>query len=97
IVRAVRAARRGDALLDPGVAARLLRELAATERHAPLTGREVDVIRLLARGLSNKAIAQELVLSEKTVKTHVSNILAKLNLADRTQAAVYALREGLAE
>ena len=55
----------------------------------------MDVIRLIARGLSNREIAQELVLSEKTVKTHVSNILSKLHLSDRTQAAIYALREGL--
>jgi NarL family two-component system response regulator LiaR len=69
------------------------------ERPAPtgLTARELEVLRLIARGMSNKQIARELVVSEKTVKTHVSNILAKLHLADRTQAALYAVREGLAE
>ena len=69
------------------------------ERSAPagLTERELEVLRLIARGMSNKQIARELVLSEKTVKTHVSNILAKLHVADRTQAALYAVREGLAD
>jgi NarL family two-component system response regulator LiaR len=72
----------------------------ATRDHSPtaeLTERELDVLRLLARGLSNKAIALELQVSEKTVKTHVSNILAKLQLADRTQAALYAVRERLVD
>jgi DNA-binding NarL/FixJ family response regulator len=70
---------------------------AAPEPGANLTERETEVLRLVARGLANKAIARELGVSEKTVKTHVSNILAKLNLSDRTQAALYAVREGLAE
>jgi two-component system, NarL family, response regulator LiaR len=60
-----------------------------------LTEREMDVLRLIARGKSNKEIADSLVISEKTVKTHVSNILSKLHLADRTQAAIYALRQRL--
>ncbi len=87
----------GEGLLHPAVAARVMRELAgegaaASER---LTARELDVLELLAAGRSNREIAAELVLSEKTVKTHVSNILAKLHLADRTQAALYAVRERL--
>jgi NarL family two-component system response regulator LiaR len=95
---AVRKASRGEALLAPSVAARLMQEVSG-ERPAPagLTERELEVLRLIARGMPNKQIARELVVSEKTVKTHVSNILAKLHLADRTQAALYAVREGLAE
>jgi two-component system, NarL family, response regulator LiaR len=95
---AVRKASRGEALLAPSVAARLMQEVSGERpASAGLTGRELEVLRLIARGLSNKLIARELVVSEKTVKTHVSNILAKLHLADRTQAALYAVREGLAE
>jgi NarL family two-component system response regulator LiaR len=99
LAQAIRAVAAGKAILDPAMTARLLRELAATERReaGALTAREQDVLRLLARGLSNREIARELVLSEKTVKTHVSHILAKLRLADRTQAALYAVRAGLAE
>ena len=95
---AVRKASRGEALLAPSVAARLMQEVSGA-RPAPagLTDRELEVLRLIARGMSNKQIARELVVSEKTVKTHVSNILAKLHLDDRTQAALYAVREGLAE
>ncbi len=100
LVEAVRAAHRGEPLLHPKVAARLM-EAVGGAGDAPaveeLTGRELDVLRLLARGLQNKAIAAELVVSEKTVKTHVSNILSKLHLNDRTQAALYAVRRGLAE
>ena len=95
---AVRKASRGEALLAPSVAARLMQEVSGERTaSAGLTERELEVLRLIARGLPNKLIAQELVVSEKTVKTHVSNILAKLHLADRTQAALYAVREGLAE
>jgi NarL family two-component system response regulator LiaR len=95
---AVRKASRGEALLAPSVAARLMQEVAGERPAASgLTERELEVLRLIARGMSNKQIAHELVVSEKTVKTHVSNILAKLHLADRTQAALYAVREGLAE
>ena len=98
LAEAVRKASRGEALLAPSVAARLMQEVAG-ERPAAggLTERELEVLRLIARGMSNKQIAHELVVSEKTVKTHVSNILAKLHLADRTQAALYAVREGIAE
>jgi NarL family two-component system response regulator LiaR len=97
LANAIRAVARGEALLHPAVAGRVMEELVR-RRPTPaeqLTERELDVLRLLARGLSNKAIALELGVSEKTVKTHVSNILAKLHLADRTQAALYAVRERL--
>jgi NarL family two-component system response regulator LiaR len=101
LVRAIRMAESGEALLHPAVAARVMRELAGdaarAERHELLTARELDVLALLARGRANKAIAFELGVAEKTVKTHVGNILAKLGLSDRTQAALYAVREGLAE
>ena len=98
LAEAVRKASRGEALLAPSVAARLMQEVSGERAPAAaLTDRELEVLRLIARGLPNKLIARELVVSEKTVKTHVSNILAKLHLADRTQAALYAVREGLAE
>jgi NarL family two-component system response regulator LiaR len=93
--RAIRAASRGEALLDPAVAARVLREVAEPRAADRLTPREREVLSLLGRGRSNREIARELVVAEKTVKTHVSNVLAKLGLADRTQAALYAVREGL--
>jgi two-component system, NarL family, response regulator LiaR len=99
LARAVRAAHAGGALLDPGVAARLVEALAAEPPEAPggsrLTPREREVLELIARGRSNKRIALELGMAEKTVKTHVSHLLAKLGVADRTQAALYAVREGL--
>ena len=98
LAEAVRKASRGEALLAPSVAARLMQEVSGERQpSAGLTERELEVLRLIARGMSNKLIARELVVSEKTVKTHVSNILAKLHLTDRTQAALYAVREGLAE
>jgi DNA-binding NarL/FixJ family response regulator len=100
LVRAIRMVDAGEALLHPVVAARLLREIAGdagtrAERHERLTAREREVLGLLARGRANKAIAFELGVAEKTVKTHVGNILGKLGLSDRTQAALYAVREGL--
>ena len=100
LAEAIRTVHRGEALLDPSVAAKLMEELARGERRPaadPLTAREGEVLRLVAGGRSNKAIALELGVAEKTVKTHVSNILAKLHLADRTQAALYAVREGLVD
>jgi NarL family two-component system response regulator LiaR len=98
LAEAVRKSSRGEALLASSVAARLMQEVSGERpASAGLTERELEVLRLIARGLSNKLIAHELVVSEKTVKTHVSNILAKLHLADRTQAALYAVREGLAK
>ena len=89
---------RGEALLHPTIAAKLMQEFAQRDKRSakdPLTEREHDVLRHIARGMSNKEIAAALVLSEKTIKTHVSNILQKLHLADRTQAALYAVKEGL--
>ena len=101
LVRAIRMVDRGEALLHPAVAARVMAEIAGdgarTERHDLLTARELEVLALLARGRANKAIAFELGCAEKTVKTHVGNILGKLGLSDRTQAALYAVREGLVE
>jgi NarL family two-component system response regulator LiaR len=97
--RAIRAAHAGEALLDPSVAARLVQAIAqpagapAPER---LTPREREVLALIGRGFSNKRIARELGVAEKTVKTHVGHVLAKLGVSDRTQAALYAVREGLA-
>ena len=82
--------------LSPQAAARLLREVRTPDRIAePLTDREMDVLRLLAQGKSNKDISQALNIAERTVKTHVSHILAKLDVPSRTQAALYALRAGL--
>lgn len=100
LVDAVRRAARGEAVLHPRLAARVVQELsgARAEEVNPFTGlteRELQVLRLLADALSNAEIAAQLVISEKTVKSHVSNILSKLHLADRTQAAVYAWREGV--
>jgi NarL family two-component system response regulator LiaR len=98
VAAAIRAAHRGEAVLHPSVAAKLLAERRRPPAaHADLTARELEVLRLIARGLQNKQIAAQLHLSEKTVKTHVSAILRKLGVADRTQAAVYAVRERLAE
>lgn len=100
---AIRAVHRGEGRLDPQVTATVLAEIShpATTPNAPeaalasLTPREREVLGLLGRGLSNAQLARELVVSEKTVKTHVSSILAKLRLADRTQAALLAARLGL--
>lgn len=99
LVRAIRAVYRGEALLHPAVAARLMEEVAGGRPRSgeddPLTGREREVLAQIARGLSNKRIARELGISEATVKIHVSNVLRKLGVADRTQAALFAVREGL--
>jgi two-component system, NarL family, response regulator LiaR len=98
LVRAVEAAHAGEALLDPVVAARLVETLAADGGVDPidrLTPREHEVLVLIGRGFPNKRIAQELGLAEKTVKTHVGHVLAKLGVTDRTQAAVLAVRAGL--
>ena len=100
LVRAIRTVDDGEALLHPAVAARLMEEFAETERPAAeeaLTAREREVLELIARGLPNKLIARDLEIAEKTVKTHVSSILSKLGLTDRTQAALYAVRRGMVE
>jgi DNA-binding NarL/FixJ family response regulator len=98
LARAVRAAHAGEALLDPLVGARLVAALARdTEPLDRLTPREREVLVLIGRGFPNKLIARELGLSEKTVKTHVGHVLAKLAVTDRTQAAVVAVRAGLVE
>lgn len=99
LVEAVRKAARGEAILHPRIARRVIQEVRgegmALNPFAELTERELEVLRLIAEGLSNAEIAERLVISQKTVKDHVSNILSKLHLADRTRAAVYAWREGL--
>ncbi len=98
---AIRAVHAGDAQLHPSVASKLMREVAkagSRDKDADaLTARELDVLKALARGMSNKEIAVELGVAEKTVKTHVSSILRKLQVADRTQAALYAVSERLAD
>jgi NarL family two-component system response regulator LiaR len=91
---------RGEPSLEPSIERKVLTELSHPPKSPltpePLTGRELDVLRLVAQGKSNRDIADTLVITEMTVRTHVSNILSKLHLASRTQAALYALREGLA-
>jgi len=93
---ALRAVHAGGSPLHPAVAATVMQSVAEPVRD-PLTPREHEVLRALARGLSNRLIARELALSEKTVKAHVSAILAKLGVADRTQAALHAVHHGLVE
>jgi DNA-binding NarL/FixJ family response regulator len=93
--RSIRAAAAGQVQLSPEVAARLMREVRAPDSPEALTDRETDVLRLVAEGKANKEIAQGLGIGEKTVKTHVSSILAKLGLQSRTQAALYAARIGI--
>ena len=98
LVGAIRTVHAGEALLHPAAAARVMAELVDAARPTPatlLTPRENEVLALIARGSSNKVIARELGVSEKTVKTHVGNLLGKLGVTDRTQAALYAVREGL--
>lgn len=97
LAAAIRAARDGEVHLDPVVARKLTQLLVAPERTATaLTAREREVLILVARGNSNREIADALVISERTARTHVSNVLIKLGLASRTQAALWAIREGLA-
>jgi len=101
LIQAIRDVYNGESSLHPTIARKLIRELNRPASHLPpsdepLTDREVEVLVFVARGYSNQEIADELVISERTVRTHVSNILSKLHLANRTQAALYALKEGLA-
>ena len=100
LASAIRKAAMGDAVLHPRVAARVIKELQGprSEKVNPFTElseRELEVLKLIADGMSNAEMAAKLFLSEKTIKGHVSNILSKLHLVDRTQAAVYAWREGI--
>lgn len=109
LVRAILQVQRGESSLHPKIARMLLQEMSAPRRESfgrppprperptadPLTERELAVLKLVAHGMSNREIADELVVSEGTVRTHVSNILSKLHLASRTQATLFALREGL--
>ncbi|HEV2235569.1 MAG TPA: response regulator transcription factor [Ktedonobacterales bacterium] len=102
LTEAVRKAARGEAVLHPRVAARLVQELHGAPRdstalYEALSAREREVLQLIASGLHNAEIAERLVISERTVKSHVNNILAKLHVADRTQAAIYAWRTGVME
>ncbi|QBD79329.1 response regulator transcription factor [Ktedonosporobacter rubrisoli] len=100
LAETVRKAAKGESVLHPRVAARVVQEIRGGKRDTPnpfidLSDRELDVLRLIADGLSNALIAERLVISEKTVKGHVSNILGKLHMMDRTQAAVFAWQQGL--
>ena len=100
LVQAIHQVHLGQPSLEPAIALKVLYEVSHPSGQPltpdPLTERELEVLRLIAKGKSNKEIAQQLVIAELTVRTHVSNILGKLHLASRTQAALYALREGLA-
>jgi NarL family two-component system response regulator LiaR len=100
LVQAIQQVFRGESSLHPSIARKLLRELADPTPREPevdaLTEREIEVLQLVAEGHSNRQISEQLTISEATVRTHVSNILAKLNLGSRTQAALYALRTGIA-
>ena len=100
VAGAIRAADQGELHLDPAVAKRLTASMRAPEHADPgaeLTDREREILRMVAEGKANKQIAAELVISERTARTHVSNILRKLNLSSRTQAALWAVREGVAQ
>lgn len=97
LCRAIKAAAAGKVQLAPEAAARLMREVTTPEETEPLTDREQDVLRLLALGLTNKEIAQDLHIGDSTVKTHVGNILLKLGVQSRTQAALFAAKTGLVE
>ena len=101
LVHGIRRVARGESSLDSGVARRLLQEVYRQRQPVPcgetLTEREMDVLRLVGAGLRNRAIADCMTISERTVRTHMSHILAKLHLTSRTQVALYAVREGLAE
>jgi NarL family two-component system response regulator LiaR len=99
LIQAIGAVHRGESSLSPTIALKLVRELRRPAglplTEEPLTGREVEVLKLVAQGLSNQELADRLIISERTVAAHISTILSKLHLANRTQATLYALREGL--
>lgn len=100
LAEVIKSAARGEAVLDSKVASRLMHEYRddaneSMQAYMQLTNREQEVLELIAKGLSNALIAEQLVISEKTVKSHVSNILSKLHFADRTQVAVFAWKEGI--
>jgi DNA-binding NarL/FixJ family response regulator len=100
VVSAIHAAHRGELQLDPAIARRLMGRLRAAPRDDPaagMTARELEVLRVVGAGKANKEIAAELGISERTARTHVSNILSKLGLHSRTQAALWAVREGLVD
>ena len=103
LIAAIRTVAAGDALLSPAVTTRVIEQFTKIPRHEPspaiaeLSARELDVLRLIARGLSNAEIGQELFISETTVKTHVTHILQKLDLRDRVQAVVLVYQAGLFE
>jgi NarL family two-component system response regulator LiaR len=100
LIRAIREVRQGSLSMHPTIAHKVMRELQRASdlppTQEPLSAREVEVLKLVAQGMPNQEIAETLFISERTVRSHVSNILTKLHLANRTQAALYALREGLA-
>ncbi|MCM3125299.1 MULTISPECIES: response regulator transcription factor [unclassified Mesobacillus] len=97
VIAAIEKAARGETVIEPKVANKMMRKLRPQERkpHDELTERELDVLKCIGEGMTNQQISEELFIGVKTVKTHVSNILGKLGLSDRTQAAVYANRNGL--
>ncbi|MGD2077666.1 MAG: response regulator transcription factor, partial [Chloroflexota bacterium] len=101
LLAAIRNVHAGKSSLDPEIALKVIHELKKPSRlpptDEPLTEREMEILQLVARGMSNQQIAEELVISERTARTHISNILAKLHLANRTQAALYALRQGIVQ
>jgi NarL family two-component system response regulator LiaR len=100
LLQAIRCVHEGKSSLDPEIALKVIHELnkpsVLPPTDEPLTEREVEILQLVARGHTNQQIAKELVISERTARTHISNILAKLHLANRTQAALFALRKGIA-
>lgn len=100
LIEAIRNVNKGEPSLHPSIARKLLDEMShptkSTPTSDPLTGRELEVLRMIAQGMSNREIAEQLVVAEWTVRTHVSNILSKLHLVSRTQAALYAIKTGLA-